>query len=138
MTIQYHSGKSNVVADALSRTGFPKTCMSLIVYLDRMGISLCYACVAREETQLLIQSPLREQVRVAQLQDRLLQAVRKRILAGRPREFSMEEDGTYFLRGCLCIPRKAAVKMEISRDAHRSPYTVHPGDTKMHDLKQSF
>jgi len=37
----------------------------------------------------LIQSPLREQVRVAQLQDRLLQAVRKRIEAGRPCEFSM-------------------------------------------------
>ena len=86
----------------------------------------------------MIQSPLHEQVPGAQLQDRLPQAVRKRILAGRPREFSMEEDGTYFLRGCLCVPQKAVVKMEISRDAHRSPYTVHPSDTKMHDLKQSF
>ena len=51
----------------------------------------------------------------------------------------MDEDGANFLRGCLCVPHKAAVKMEISREAHRSPYTVHPGDTKMyHDLKQSF
>jgi len=72
LTIQYHPGKVNVVADALSRTGVPKICMSLIVDLDRMGISLCYAGVAREETRLLIQSPLRGQVRVAQLQDRLL------------------------------------------------------------------
>ena len=63
--------------------------MSLIVDLDCMGISLCYAGVAREETRLLIQSPLREQVRVAQLQDLLLQVVCKRILAGRPHEFSM-------------------------------------------------
>ena len=48
----------------------------------------------------------------------------------------MDEDGANFLRGCLCVPHKAAVKMEISREAHRSPYTVHPGDTKMyHDLK---
>jgi len=61
-----------------------------------MGISLYYASVAREETRLLIQSPLREQVRVAQLQDRLLQAVRKHILVGRPRDFSMEEDATIF------------------------------------------
>ena len=72
MTIQYHPCKTDVVAYALRRTGVPKICMSLIVDLDRMGISLCYAGVAREETRLLIQSPLRGQVRVAQLQDRLL------------------------------------------------------------------
>ena len=62
MTIQYHPGKAKVVADALSRTSVPKTYMSLIVDLDRMGISLCYAGVAHEETRLLIQSPLCEQV----------------------------------------------------------------------------
>ena len=41
LTIQYHPGKANVVEDALSRTGVPKTCMSFFVDLDRMGISLC-------------------------------------------------------------------------------------------------
>ena len=72
LTIQYHPGKANVVADALSTIGVPKTCMSLIVDLDCMGFAFCYAGVVREETRLLIQSPLRGQVRVAQLQDRLL------------------------------------------------------------------
>jgi hypothetical protein len=67
MNIQYHPGKANVIPDALSRTSVPRTCMHLTHDLDRMGISLCYASVAREETELVIRSPLHEQVRVAQL-----------------------------------------------------------------------
>jgi hypothetical protein len=56
----------------LSRTGVPKTCMTLIGDLDCMDIFLCYADVAHKETQLLIQSSLCEKVVVAQLEDRLL------------------------------------------------------------------
>ena len=46
LTIQYHLGKANIIANALSRTGVPKICMSLIADLDHMGISLCYVGVA--------------------------------------------------------------------------------------------
>jgi hypothetical protein len=51
-----------VVADALSRTDVPNVALLLITDLDRMGISLCYAVTAREETQMLIQSSLLERV----------------------------------------------------------------------------
>jgi predicted fused transcriptional regulator/phosphomethylpyrimidine kinase len=40
--------------------------MLLIIDLDRMSISLCYAGTAREETQMLIQSSLLERVQEAQ------------------------------------------------------------------------
>jgi hypothetical protein len=66
LSIQYHLGKANVVADALSRTGVPKVAMPLIAELDRMGVALCYVGIAREETWMLIQSSLLERVRVAQ------------------------------------------------------------------------
>jgi hypothetical protein len=58
LTIQYHHGKANVVANALSRTAVPRTVMPLISDLDRMGITFCYAGVAHEETEMLIQSSL--------------------------------------------------------------------------------
>ena len=128
-----------MVADALSRTGVPRTVMPLIADLDHMGITFCYAGVAHEETKMLIQSSLRERVREAQLHDRLLQEVHKHIEAGRPRAFTMEEDGTIFFKGRLCAPQKSEVKMDILREAHRTPYMVHPGETKMYqDMRQSF
>jgi hypothetical protein len=58
LTIQYHHGKANVVSNALSRTAVPRTVMPLISDLDRMGITFCYAGVAHEETEMLIQSSL--------------------------------------------------------------------------------
>jgi len=37
------------------------------------------------------------------------------------------------------VPQKSDVKMDILREAHRTPYTVHPGETKMYrNLKQNF
>jgi hypothetical protein len=72
MIVQYHPGKANVVADALSRTGVPKTTMPIISDFDHMGISFCYMGVAHEETQMLVQSSLLERVYEAQKHDRLL------------------------------------------------------------------
>jgi hypothetical protein len=139
LSIQYHLGKVNVVADALSRTGVPRVAMPLIVDLDRMGVSLCYVGTAREETRMLIQSSLLERVRVAQQQDRLLQEAQKRVGDGKSREFTIDENDLVHFRGHLCVPQKSEVKTNILREAHKMPYTVHPGETKMYrDLKQNF
>jgi hypothetical protein len=81
---------------------------------------------------MLIQSSLRERVCEAQLHDRLLQKVRKCIEAGRPRKFTMEEDGTIFFIGHLCVPQKFEVKMDILREAHCTSYMAHLGETKMY------
>jgi hypothetical protein len=131
-TIQYHHGKENVVADALRRTGAPKVNMLLITYLDRMGVFLCYASTAREEIQMLIQSSLLERVREAQQWDHLIQEVCKRIANGRPQEFSIDENDVVCFKGRLCVPQKSEVKMDILREGHRPPYTVHLGETKMY------
>jgi hypothetical protein len=37
------------------------------------------------------------------------------------------------------VPQKSEVKTNILREAHKTPYTVHHGETKMYrDLKQNF
>jgi hypothetical protein len=139
LTIQYYPKKGNVVADALSRTDVPNVALLLITDLDRMGISLCYAVTAREETQMLIQSSLLERVWEAQQQDRLIHEVRKRIPNGRPREFSIDENDVVHFRGRLYVPQKSKVKMDILREGHQTPYIVHPGETRMYRYhKQNF
>ena len=78
--------------------------MALIGDFDHKVTSLCYAGVAHEETQLLIQLSLYEKVRVAQLHDCLLQTIHKRFEVGKLHEFSMEVQDTIYFRGHLCAP----------------------------------
>jgi hypothetical protein len=104
LSIHYHPGKANVVADALSRFGVPKVALTLIADLDRLWIALCYAGTASEETRMLIQSSLMERVRVAQQQDRLLLEARKRVGDGKPREFTIDDYDLVHFRGRLCVP----------------------------------
>jgi hypothetical protein len=139
LSIHYHPRKANVVVDALSSTWVQNVPLPLIADLDRLGIALCYVGTAREETRMLIQSSLMERVRAAQQQDRLLQEAQKRVGDGKPQEFTIDENDLVRFRGCLCVPQKSEVKMDILREAHKTPYTVHPGETKMYrDLKQHF
>lgn len=112
LIIQYHPGKPNVVADALSRTGVPKIVMPLVTDLERMGVSFRYAITEHRETQLLIHSPILERVHEAQKHGRLIQEVHKRIVDGKPREFNIDEHDGVCFRGRLCVPQKSDVKMD--------------------------
>jgi hypothetical protein len=95
-----------VVADALSRACVPKVVILLITDFDHMGVSLCYAGTAQEETQMLIQSSLLERVRGVEQQDHLIQEVHKRIANGRPQEFSIDEIVVVpFQRASLCATK---------------------------------
>ncbi|KAL4028502.1 hypothetical protein IC575_011699 [Cucumis melo] len=41
--------------------------------------------------------------------------------------------------GRLCVPEDSAVKTELLTEAHSSPFTMHPGSTKMYqDLRSVY
>ncbi|WVZ83251.1 hypothetical protein U9M48_030418 [Paspalum notatum var. saurae] len=65
--------------------------------------------------------------------------VKKRINEGRVGNFTLDDYGAIRFCGRLCVPQKAQVKEDILREAHRSRYTVHPGENKIYqDLKKNY
>jgi hypothetical protein len=128
-----------VVADALSRKVVAPLVATLPFELEKMDISFCYVGTAQAEIQLTLESNIVERIRQAQEQDRLLMQAARRVREGRVGPFTIDGTGAVRFQGRLCIPQKAQVKDDILKEAHRTPYTVHPGETKMYnDLKQNF
>ena len=61
------------------------------------------------------------------------------VCSGKKSEFSIFEDGALRFRSRLCVPNDPLIKKEILEEAYYSPYTIHPGSTKMyHDLHENF
>ncbi|KAL0550473.1 hypothetical protein IC582_014992 [Cucumis melo] len=59
--------------------------------------------------------------------------------AGQTAEFSLSSDGGLLFERRLCVPSDSAVKTELLSEAHSSPFSMHPGSTKMYqDLKRVY
>ena len=145
-TLQYHPGKANVVADALSRktTGILASLAledwkrSEIVgdydlqYYEDSNQAMVYNLVS---TPILIQ-----QVKQNQWQDSHLQGIWTRVQNGEKLdEWNIQGDGTLYFKNRLAVPQVDEIKKMILHEAHKSRFAIHPGSTKMYqDLKRQY
>ncbi|GKF46194.1 retrotransposable element Tf2 [Tanacetum coccineum] len=54
-------------------------------------------------------------------------------------EFHVDDDGILWQGTKLCVPEDLTLREALMTEAHSSPFSIHPGSTKMyHDLKQHF
>jgi hypothetical protein len=140
--INYHPGKANVVADALSRRSHVR---QLVV--DRMPFELCkefdqlnLRIVANmEATEMEVGSNLLQEIRKGQVEDEKIQEIRCNIKEEKSPGFSKDEEGVLWYKGRICVPNLNKLKDKILCEAHESAYSIHPGGNKMyHDLKDTY
>ncbi|KAL5824755.1 hypothetical protein ACOSQ3_020818 [Xanthoceras sorbifolium] len=63
----------------------------------------------------------------------------EQIPSGKYPNFSIRNDGVVCFRDRICIPDDEELRKIILTEAHSSPYSMHPGSTKMYrDLRTQY
>jgi hypothetical protein len=140
--INYHLGKANVVADALSRRTYLNGLImetmpfNLCAEMDKLNLRLTIhsGIVAME-----VDSTLSQDIRKGQKEDNKLQETRKNIAEDKSLGFTEDEQGVLSYKRRICVLDDKEIKSLILREAHNSAYSIHLGGNKMYeDLKLSY
>jgi hypothetical protein len=88
---------------------------------------------------LEFQPTLLSQIKEAQKGNGSIDGIKCRISSGKVPGFEEDDQGVLWYKGHICVPADSELKKVIMKEAHETPYSIHPGGTKMYqDLKEQF
>jgi hypothetical protein len=110
--INYHPGKANVVADALSRK---KYCNATFVRRMRLELRreieyLNLGMVNEAKVAMEVQPTLEVEIREGQLEDAKLKEIRQLFRDNKASDFSEDSQGTLWLGKRICVPNMRHLK----------------------------
>ncbi|KAK9045728.1 hypothetical protein V6N11_051636 [Hibiscus sabdariffa] len=131
LVIDYHPGKANVVADALSRKSNSAS----------LAINSQFRLTKERKllSELHVQSDLVSQIRELQRMDSELQKIANNLNAKQNSNFSVKSDGLLYFKDRMCVLKDEGLRKEMLDKAHRTSFSIHPGSVKMYkDLKPLY
>ena len=129
--IDYHLGKANIVADALSR----KSVQTIRALNAHLSLSDDGSIVAK----LIAKPDLLNRVLEAQKNDENFFTIVNQSREGKETEFTVNKDGFVYYIDWVCVPNDNELKKSILEEAHNGSFAMHPSSTKMYkDLKTSY
>jgi hypothetical protein len=144
LEVHYHSGKANVVVDALSRKSQCNCVMmdfvinTLCDELSKMKIEVIPSGTL---SHISIEPTLQDQVIMAQLRDKGMQIIKENLhqKVEKYKCFRQDSKGILWFEDRLVVPKNNYLKKKILDEAHLSKFSMHLGSTKMyHDLKPLY
>ncbi|KAL0376285.1 UNVERIFIED_CONTAM: Transposon Tf2-11 polyprotein [Sesamum calycinum] len=142
-TIDYHPGKANIVADALSRKTVDHLASMIcynVEYLTALRAMDVHFSVGGDMLLATMQvKPSLKDKRDAQEKDSHLQKMKTKVQEGKNNQFIIQDDGMLLNGKRICVPDVEELRTEIMHEAHYAPYAMHPGSTKMYrDLRPYY
>ncbi|WVZ49837.1 hypothetical protein U9M48_001163 [Paspalum notatum var. saurae] len=88
---------------------------------------------------LIIEPTIKDQIIVAQKQDKSMAHIRGGLDEKKRSCFTLDDQGVLWFKNRLVVPKDMELRKKILDEAHTSMFTMHPGSNKMYqDLKQKF
>ena len=133
-SINYHPGKANVVADALSRKerlNMLTSSTELMREFEKLEIEVCIPATSTSMVYTMTFQPeLLEKIRKCQGE---VMTSGEGNLTGEEICSQKDDQGILRFSSRIWIPNVTELKEEILREAHSSRYSIHPESTKMYN-----
>jgi hypothetical protein len=121
--INYHPGKANLVADALSQ----RSHVSQLV-VDSMSFELCEEfdklnlriIVNTRAMKMKVGSSLLQEIQRGQLEDEKIQEIKRNNKEEESPTFLEDDEGMLWYKGRICVPNAKELKDKILHEAHVS------------------
>ena len=80
-----------------------------------------------------------DKIREAQKTDKEVASIKEKMSKGKVKGFREDEHDTLWFEDHVYVPNNPEIRKLILQEAHDSPYSIHPGNTKTYlDLKDTF